>query len=127
MNGASFLPRKIVDLAVAAPAMPEGKLGWTPAAVDRACDALGSSKIAIVGIEVYDRVQWGFAPAAEGWSCHRLPRELVSEFAVRSRRDAHGWISQFPRQDVLFVLEFTAQDAAAEAIRPSFFTDDDAS
>jgi hypothetical protein len=110
-----FLTPEIVDLAVAAPGLPEGIVGWTLESLRRAIDALRSSKIAIVDLEVYDRVVWGFAPSGESWNCQRLPNESASDFALRSRDEARKWLDAFPRSEVLFVIQFSAQDFAAEA------------
>jgi hypothetical protein len=118
-----FLPADAADLSVAAPGLPEGTVGWTAESARRAFQALRSSRVAVVDIGVYDRVVWGFAPAGESWICHRLPNELAADFALRSRREAQAWVGNFPRQEVLFVIEFTAQDAAAEATGTVFFDD----
>ena len=86
MRHGEILPTDIVDLAAAAPGLPEGMLGWTAESARRALQALRFSRVAVADIEVYDRVVWGFAPAGESWSCHRLRGELAAEFALRSRR-----------------------------------------
>ena len=109
------LPREIADFAVAAPGLPEGTLGWTAESARQAFHALRPGKIAVIGIEVYDRVVWGFALAEDSWTCNPWPGELASDFALRSRREAQSWIDTFPRSDVLFAIEFSTQDAAAEA------------
>jgi hypothetical protein len=109
-----FLPANVASLAVAAPGLPEGSMGWTAESVRRAIDVLHGGKIALVGIDVYDRVVWGFAPADETWICYRLSGEPALAFAARSRAEARSWISRFPRENVLFVLEFSGQDDAAQ-------------
>jgi hypothetical protein len=43
-----------------------------------------------------------------------LRNERATEFAIRSRTEAEKWIDDFPRSEVLFVLEFIFQDEAAE-------------
>jgi hypothetical protein len=121
-----FLPADVAAFAAAAPGLPEGTVGWTGESARRAFHALQSSRVAIVDIEVYDRLVWGFAPAGESWTCHRFTGELAADFAVRSRREAQGWVDNFPRHEVLFIIEFSAQDVAAEATGTEFFDDDTA-
>jgi hypothetical protein len=55
-----FFPADVADLAAAAPGLPEGEVGWTAESARRAFQALQSSRVAVVDIEVYDRVVWGF-------------------------------------------------------------------
>lgn len=121
-----FLPADVADLSAAAPGLPEGTVGWTAESARRAFQASRSSRVAVLDIEVYDRVVWGFAPAGESWTCHRFLNELAADFALRSRREAQAWTDNFPRQVVLFVIELIAQDAAAEATGTVFFDDDTA-
>lgn len=54
---------------------------------------------------------------------HAAFQELMSSVRPWSRREAQAWVDGFPRQEVLFVIEFTAQDAAAE-VTGSVFDDD---
>ena len=115
MTNATLLPREIIDLAVAAPGLPEGTLGWTAESARQAFYALRVGKVAVTEIEVYDRVVWGFARAEDSWVCNPFPRELASDYGIRSRHEAQSWIDTFPRSDVLFAIEFSTQDAAAEA------------
>jgi hypothetical protein len=63
-------------------------------------------------------------PSEESWAGHRVLGELLLEFAHRSRREALDWIKSFPRHDVLFGIEFSTQDAAAEASGSTGFVDD---
>jgi hypothetical protein len=121
-----FLPADVAALAAAAPGLPEGTSGWTGESARHAFRTLQSSRVAVVDIEVYDRVVWGFAPAGESWTCHRFAGELAADFALRSRREARVWVDNFPRQEVLFIIEFSAQDAAAEATSTVVFDDDTA-
>ena len=74
---------------------------------------------------MYDRVAWGFERSEDSWACHRIPRELASDFGLRSRREAQTWIDAFPRSNVLFAIEFDAQDAAAEAAGAVAFETED--
>ena len=67
---------------------------------------------------------WGFAPTQESWRCHRVPGKRPLDFANRSRREAWEWIAAFPRENVLFAIEFDTQDAAAEARGHGSFIDD---
>lgn len=70
--------------------------------------------MAVLAIEVYDRVVWGFAPGTESWTCQWIAGELAADFAHRSRDEALEWINAFPRHSVLFLIEFTGQDVASE-------------
>ena len=124
MKHQRFSPANVADLAAAATGLPEGTFGWTAESARRAFQALQSSRVAVIDIEVYDRVVWGFAPAAESWTCHRTSSEFAADFALRSRREAQAWIDNFPRQEVLFIIDFSAQDAAAEATGTVFVDDD---
>jgi hypothetical protein len=74
-------------------------------------------KVAVVQVDVFDRVPWGVAQADEYWQASRLAGENAIDFALRSRREAVDWIDQFPRQEVLYVIEFSPQDDTAEGIR----------
>jgi len=114
MNEGHIFGAEILELAVAAPGLPEGVRGWTTESARLALDSLRSTKVAVVAIDVYDRVVWGFAPSGESWTCHRKVGEPALEFASRSREETAAWIDAFPRQDVLFAIEFSAQDLAAE-------------
>jgi hypothetical protein len=109
----SMFSRTVTDLAVAAPGLPEGTLGWTRESAKRAIRSL-VGKIVVSGVSVFDRVQWGFAPAPEFFQCFPLRNERATEFAIRSRTEAEKWIDGFPRSEVLFVLELSFQDEAAE-------------
>jgi hypothetical protein len=115
MTNENLLSREIMDFAVAAHGLPEGTLGWTAESARQAFYALRGSKVAVIKIEVYDRVVWGFARSEDSWTCNPFPRELASDFGLRSRREAQSWIDGFPRNAVLFAIEFSTQDAAAEA------------
>src|SRR5919109_395062 len=115
MKEAVIFPRSILELSVAAPGLPDGVRGWTAESARRAVESLRGSKVAVTEVYVYDRVVWGFAPAGETWACYRFPGELSSEFADRSRHEALDWIAAFPRYGVLFTIEFSTQDVAAEA------------
>ena len=84
----------------AAPGLPEGTLGWTRDSAKRALRSL-VGKIVVSGVTVFDRVQWGFAPAPEFFQCFPVPNERATEFAIRSRTEAEKWIDDFPRSDVL--------------------------
>ena len=110
-----MLPYPVASLAVAAPGLPDGVDGWTRTSLDRVFEALRSSVVAIVGIDVYDRVPWGFLPAPEVWDCRRMPGELAFAYAERSRVAAQQWVQQFPRENVLYLVQFDSQDAAAES------------
>src|SRR5687768_10266805 len=101
MTNRPFLPREIVDLAVAVPGLPEGTLAWTAESARQAFHALRGGTVAVIEIEVYDRVAWGFAQAEDSWTCNPLPGEPASDFAIRSRHGARSWIDTFPRSDVL--------------------------
>lgn len=114
----------ILGLAAAAPGLPEGVSGWTAESARRALDSLRSSKVAVVAIDVYDRVAWGFALSGDSWACHRGSAEPSLDFAMRSRREAQEWISALPREDVLFGIEFSTQDVAAEASGHRGFLDE---
>ena len=98
--------------------------GGRAESAQRALESLRSSKVAVLAIYVYDRVVWGFAPGQESWACRRVAQEQSLEFAHRTRREASDWIKVFPRHEVLFILEFTTQDAAAEAKGHSGLFDD---
>jgi len=115
-----LFPPDVASLAVAAPGLPPATNGWTRESAFRALDALRGSKVAVVNIDVYDKVLWGFASAEESWECDPTPNELASEFALRSRTEARLWIEGFPRLEVLFVIEFSTQDIAAEAYGVQF-------
>jgi hypothetical protein len=79
MTHGQFLAADIADLAAAALGLPEGTVGWTADSPRRAFQALRSSRVAAVDIEVYDdRVVWGFAPAGESWTCYRFTSELAA-------------------------------------------------
>jgi hypothetical protein len=124
MDKDRILHADVLEPAVAAPGLPDGVRAWTAESARRALDSLQSTKIAALAIDVYDRVVWGFAPAEESWECHRVPDERSLEFAQRSRHEALKWIQSFPRHEVLFGIEFGAQDIAAEARNPRSFIDD---
>ena len=109
------LTRDILQLAVAAPGLPDGVVGWTAESARQALRSLRGTKVAVLAIDVYDRVVWGFAPGNESWVCQWITGELAADFAHRSRSEALEWIDAFPRHNVLFVIEFTGQDAASEA------------
>jgi hypothetical protein len=115
MNEDRLFVREILELAVVAPGLPAGVRGWTAESARRALESLRSSKVAVLAIDVYDRVVWGYALGQESWVCRRVLSEQSLEFAHRSRREGSDWINSFPRHEVLFVLEFSTQDFAAEA------------
>ncbi len=115
MNEERIFGPEILELAVAAPGLPEGVRGWTAESARRALESLRSTKVAILAVDVYDRVVWGFARSDDTWVCRRVVGEQPLEFASRSRREAMDWIEAFPRHDVLFVIEPGAQDQAAAA------------
>jgi len=115
MRDSSLFPFEIASLAVAATGLPPGTYGWTRDSAFRALDALRATKVAVVSIEVYDKVQWGFVVSEESWECDLNPHELASEFALRSRAEARLWMQSLPREEVLFIIEFSTQDTAAEA------------
>jgi hypothetical protein len=114
MSDDSILGADVLELAVAAPGLPEGMRAWTAESARRALESLRSTKVAVLAIDVYDRVVWGFAPGEESWVCRRSPGERPLEFAHRSRSEALAWIGSFPRRDVLFGIEFGTQDVAAD-------------
>ncbi len=78
MTLASILPFDVASLAVAAPGLPNGVDAWTRASLQRVFKALRGSVIAIVAVEVYDQVQWGFEPAPESWDCPRMLGDWLS-------------------------------------------------
>ena len=121
----SMFSRGVAQLAVAAPGLPEGVVGWTAESAKRAFRSL-VGKIAVTSVVVFDRVQWGFEPAAESFQVFPLRNERASEFALRSRREAEQWVNAFARSDVLFVIGFSFQDQAAEATGDVHFKPDDA-
>lgn len=63
----SMLSEDVAALAVAAPGLPEGTVGWTAASAKRASKSL-VGKIAVASVEVFDQVQWGFAPSGDAFS-----------------------------------------------------------
>ena len=76
MSEDQIFVREILELAVAAPGLPEGVRGWTGGkSAQRALESLRSSKVAVLAIYVYDRVVWGFAPGQESWACRRVAQE----------------------------------------------------
>jgi len=83
----SMFSGPVADLAVAAAGLPEGTVGWTSESAKRALRSL-VGKIAVSGVTVFDRVQWGFALASEFFQSFPLRNELATEFAIRSRREA---------------------------------------
>jgi len=115
MNEERIFVPEILELALAAPGLPEGVRGWTAESARRALESLRSTKVAVLAVDVYDRVMWGFAPSDDAWVCRRVAGEQPLEFAGLSRREAADWIDSFPRHDVLFVIELSAQDFAAAA------------
>ena len=114
MNEDRIFGAEIIELAVVAPGLHEGWRGWTAESACRALESLRSTKVGVVAIDVFDRVVWGFAPSGESWACLRKAGEFSLEFASRSREEAREWIAGFPRNDVLFAIEFSTQDLAAE-------------
>ena len=86
-----------------------------PASLQRVFNALRGLVIAIVAVEAYDQVQWGFEPAPESWECPRMLGELALAFAGRSRAAAQQRVNEFARENVLYVIRFDSQNAAAES------------
>jgi hypothetical protein len=113
-----MLPPEIAQLGVAAPGLPDGVVGWTVQSAAKLFQSL-PGKVAVGSVQVFDRVQWGFAPAEDWWRPFRRPNESATDFAIRSRREARSWVEDFPRSEVLFVIEFDDQAEAAEAIAPA--------
>ncbi|MBY0495664.1 MAG: hypothetical protein K2Y23_15760 [Cyanobacteria bacterium] len=107
----------IAQLAVAAPGLPDGVVGWTAQSSFELFQSL-PGKVAIGQVQAFDRVQWGFVASEDSWSPFRRPNESATDFAIRTRLEAREWIEQFPRSEVLFVIEFDDQAEAAEAINP---------
>ena len=105
--------KEIAQLGVAAPGLPEGAVGWTAQSAIRVFQSL-PGKLAVGSVSVFDRVQWGFAPADDTWRTFRLANESAADFARRTRSEAKQWVENFPRTEVLFVIEFDDQAAAAE-------------
>lgn len=117
--------KEVADLAVEVPGLGDGTVGWTAESAKRAIRSL-EGKVAIARIDVFDRVQWGFAPAPESWQCFHLRNERATDFAIRSRAEALSWLDAIPRREVLFVIDFSFQDEAAEATGSFSFEPDDA-
>jgi hypothetical protein len=113
-----MLPAEIAQLGVAAPGLPEGAVGWTAQSALKLFRSL-PGKLAIGGVSVFDRVQWGFAPSDDAWRTFRRVNESATDYAIRSRREARDWIENFPREKVSFVIEPDDQAMAAEAINPA--------
>ena len=113
-----MLPPEIAHLGVAAPGLPDDLVGWTAQSASRLFQAL-PGKTAIGRVLVFDRVQWGFEPSGDEWHPFRRRNESATDFAIRSRREARSWVENFPRNEVLFVIDFDDQSEAAEGVGPA--------
>lgn len=104
------------QLAVAAPGLPAGVVGWARDSALRAVDSLYATKVAIVTVAVFESTVLGFLPADECWECEPASGEPPWDFAARSRQAGLEWIRAFPRDHVLFTLEVSTQDQAVAAV-----------
>ena len=105
---------EIAQLGVAAPGLPDGAVGWTAQSALKVFQSL-PGKVAVGSVYVFDRVQWGFGPSDDVWRSFRQMNESAAGFALRTRNEAQRWVETFPRREILFVIEFDDQAAAAEA------------
>ena len=106
--------QEIARRGVAAPGLPDGAVGWIRETALQLLQSL-PGKLAIFSIDVFDRVPGGFAASGDAWTSFRMANESAADFAVRTRREARAWVAAFPRDEVLFVIDFDDQAEAAEA------------
>ncbi len=94
----------------------DNELAWKADDALAVIDAVESTKIAIVEINLYREEAWGFVPTDDNWSCDRMLGETASEFAGRTHECAREFIRsdvQDRSEEVFYELIFSDQQDAA--------------
>jgi len=111
------LPTSLVDAAIVNE--PEGceHVAW------RRADALGvlrhlaPSDVAALGGDVLVRDARGFRHTYDGWTCSHRAGESWSDYAARSRREAHEYMIRYPeRGEVAYVLVLQGKPSARDLL-----------
>jgi len=111
------LPESLADAAIVN--QPDGcdHVAWRRAHVLEVLRHLASSDVAVLGGDVLLRDTRGFRHTYDNWSCDHQVGEGWSDYAVRSRHEAEGYVVRYPEGgDVAYVLVFREKPSARDLL-----------